>query len=431
MRRSVLLMSCLCALASGLVLLALAQDLTRPAIPATGAATDRADEVELVRRFYAAANAVLATGDADLLATTVAPDLDEHPARSGPLSGRDGLVRELLSMRDTFPGLILVVEDVRVAGADQILAHVHAEGTVSGTFMGRPVPASLVEWGPLEVWRVENGRLAERWVDPAATVLLPLGQATISVDLLGPERRRVTVIRLTAAPGATLAVDNGPAIRVFAVEAGTLTFDIGTRTSGPVVAARGFGVATPVMPAEAIAVAVGDLLATPPEADYTLTNTGTVPAVALVVVVSNLAGGGSPQSNSMAAASWEVAAMPEALGGAFPSPFGFAASVLASNVELTMPTQPVLAIGWTMLAPGAMLALPPGDEALLAVVDAGWIGLATDGNPATALAAGEWTVIPASAGSIWQDGGDAHAAVLVLTVGQEGTKASGSYAPRV
>src|SRR4029453_18043725 len=134
-------------------------------------------EVALVRRFYAAANAVLTTGDGFLLADTVAPDLVEQPARPGSATGRDGLVRALLSLRATFPGLTLVVDDLRAADGDQVLARVHAAGAGSGAFLGRPVPTSPARWGPLEVWRIADGRLAERWGDPNPVVLLQLGQA--------------------------------------------------------------------------------------------------------------------------------------------------------------------------------------------------------------------------------------------------------------
>jgi mannose-6-phosphate isomerase-like protein (cupin superfamily) len=424
MRRPVLLIVCLCALATGLVLLALAQDITGPAVPATRATTDGAAEVDLVRRFYAAANTVLATGDTALLAATVAPDLNEHPTRLGPVSGGDGLVRALLSLRATFPGLTLVVDDLRAAGGDQVLARVHAEGTRTGTFLGRPVPAFFGAWGPLEVWRIEDGRLVERWSYPESAILAPLGQVPISVDMLWPGRNRVTVTRMTAEPGATLAVANGQGLRAFAVESGTLTIEVGARTSGPVAAARASGGSTPVMPTESIAVAAGDLLATPPEADYTIANTGSIPAAAFVVVVSTVADGGSPHSDSSAAPTWSGSAMPEALGGAFRSPPGFAGHILASNVDLAMPTRPILALGWVMLAPGAILALQSGDSPLLAIVDEGVIDPATSGDPAKVLAAGEWTVLPASGGSTWQAGDDAPAAVLVLTVVDGGTMGS-------
>ena len=221
MRRPVLFVTCLClcSLATGLTLMALAQEVSRPPIPLIPVADDGGANVDIVRRLYAAAADVLTTGEAALLDATIASDLAEHPARPGAASGRDGFVGALLALRATYPDLTLVVDDVRAAGEDMVLARVHAEGAESGAFLDRPAPASVGQWGPLEVWRLANGQLVERWggLDPAA--LLPSGQAPVSVEALGPGRRRVTVTRMTVEPRATLPVANGQAIRVFTVEA--------------------------------------------------------------------------------------------------------------------------------------------------------------------------------------------------------------------
>ena len=163
----------------------------------------------------------------------------------------------------------------------------------------------------------------------------------------------------------------------------------------------------------------GDRVVTAPEADYTLANTGPIPVVVLVVVVSNVLGGEWPLNSSAAAASWTVAAMPEALGGALPSPHGISARVLASSVEVEMPAQPILAVGWMVLASGATLVLPAGDGTLIAAVDGGTVDLAaTGGAPVATLATGEWTVVPARVGSVWQARDEAPTAVLMLVVGQ-------------
>src|SRR3954465_8477965 len=102
MRRPVLFVTCLClcAFATGMTLVALAQEVTRPPIPLDDHPTgDAAANVDLVRRFYGAAEAVLATGEAAPLDAFVAPDLTEHPAQPGAASGRDGFVRALLALR--------------------------------------------------------------------------------------------------------------------------------------------------------------------------------------------------------------------------------------------------------------------------------------------------------------------------------------------
>jgi mannose-6-phosphate isomerase-like protein (cupin superfamily) len=240
----------------------------------------------------------------------------------------------------------------------------------------------------------------------------------------------VAVTRLTAAPGTRLPVANGPAARVFAVESGTLTAEVGARPGGSVAVTRGSAAPTAAAPGASVAVAAGDLLATAPGADYALANAGPAPAVALVVVVANVLSAGSPAGNAAAAASWAVAAMPEAVGGALPSPAGFGGRVVAADVEVAVPPGAFLGVGRADLAPGAVLALPPGEGALLAAVEAGRIAPPTAGGAtAGALAAGAWTQFPVGGGGSWRAGDDAPAALLVLAVGRDDTAAPGAGTP--
>ncbi len=423
MRRSApyLICICFCVLATGMTLTALAHEVVRSPYSMHDRSAETATaNVDRVRRFYAAAAAVLATGDGALLDAMVAPDLTEHPARPGAASGREGYVRALLALRATFPGLTLVVDDVRAAGADQVLARVHAEGTGSANFLGRPAPAFLGQWGPLEVWRLVDGQLVERWGGSDPAMLLPFGQASIAVDALGPGRRRVTVTRLIVEPGATLQVDNGQAIRLFAVDSGTLTVDVGTRSGGTIAVARGLALPVVNAPGASIAAVAGDRIVTAPEADYTLANEGPIPLATLVVVIFNTVDGEWPLNGAAAAASWSVASMPEALGGVLPPPAGFSARVLAPGVEVDMPAQPILALGWMFLGPGATLGLPAGDGTLLAAVDEGRVELTVaDGTPGETLSSGEWTLVLDGAGSVWQTGVATPATILMLTVAQE------------
>jgi hypothetical protein len=109
--------------------------------------------------------------------------------------------------------------------------------------------------------------------------------------------------------------------------------------------------------------------------------------------------------------------MPEAFGGVLPSPAGISAHVLAGDVEIELPEQPTLALGWMFLTPGATLALPAGDNTMVNAVVEGWAGLtATNGAGATLLASGDWMMVPAGVGTLWQAGDDSSASVLMLTV---------------
>lgn len=422
MRRSVPFVICIgfFALSTGLTLVALTQTVVRPSASVHNRSAETAiANVALVRHFYSAATMVLITGNATLLDAMLAADLTEHPARPGAASGRDGFVRALLALRATFPGLKLVVDDVRAAGEDQVLVRVHAEGDGVGVFLGRPAPASAGQWGPLEVWRLANGQLVERWSDSESTVRSPLGQVPVSIDALGPGRRTLTVTRMIVEPGATLPVDNGQAIRVFIVDDGVLTVDVATRPGGMVALAYGSAMPATARSDETFVASVGDRVVTAPEAGYTLTNAGRVPAIILVVIVSNMLEGEWPLNSAAAAASWTVAAMPDALGGALPSPSGISFRILAADVEVELPEQSMLALGWMFLASGATLALPAGDGAVVASVLEGRTDLTVDRVASEAsLASGEWTTVPAGVESLWQAGDESPVTLLMLTVGQ-------------
>lgn len=421
MRRSVPLVICVClfTLASGMTVIALAQDVNRPLIsgrdrPSETAATN----TELVRRLYAEVEAVLATGDAALLDPFVSPDLVEHPVRPGAAAGRDGFVHALLALRATFPGLTLVVDDVRAAGEDQVLARVHTTGAEYGAFLGGSVPASFGQLGPLEVWRIADGQLVERWGGLASAALLPLGQALVSVDALGPGHRRLTVTRVTVEPGATLPVDNGQAIRIFAIESGVLTVAVAERSREAVALAHGPGAVATSASATTFAAGLGDRVVTAPEAGYRLKNAGPSPVIMLVVIVSNTLEGDLSLNSSSAAASWTVAAMPEALGGVLPSPAGVSARVLAGGVEIDMPEESNLMLGWMFLSPGASFVLPAGDRSVVAAVVEGEADLASmGGGHAAHLESGEWMVIRADVEHLWQARANNPTAVVMLAVG--------------
>lgn len=421
MRRSVPLVICVClfTLASGMTVIALAQDVNRPLIsgrdrPSETAATN----TELVRRLYAEVEAVLATGDAALLDPFVSPDLVEHPVRPGAAAGRDEFVHALLALRATFPGLTLVVDDVRAAGEDQVLARVHTTGAEYGAFLGGSVPASFGQLGPLEVWRIADGQLVERWGGLASAALLPLGQALVSVDALGPGHRRLTVTRVTVEPGATLPVDNGQAIRIFAIESGVLTVAVAERSREAVALAHGPAAVATSASATTFAAGLGDRVVTAPEAGYRLKNAGPSPVIMLVVIVSNTLEGDLSLNSSSAAAAWTVAAMPEALGGVLPSPAGVSARVLAAGVEIDMPEESNLMLGWMFLSPGASFVLPAGDRSVVAAVVEGEADLASmSGGHAAHLESGEWMVIPADVEHLWQARANNPTAVLMLAVG--------------
>jgi predicted ester cyclase len=82
-------------------------------------------------------------------------------------SGRNppGLVAHIENARRLFaalPDLHLVVED-RIFGGEKIVARCLYTGTQRGRFLGVEPTGKEIKFGTIDIWRVENGKLAEHW----------------------------------------------------------------------------------------------------------------------------------------------------------------------------------------------------------------------------------------------------------------------------
>ncbi len=102
------------------------------------------------------------SGDLDAYAQLVAPDAVDHGLPPGFPAGPEG-ARTLLSMiRDTFPDFRMTTDDL-IAEGDKVVARLTCTGTHRGDFMGVPATGKQVSWGVIEILRVANGKVAERW----------------------------------------------------------------------------------------------------------------------------------------------------------------------------------------------------------------------------------------------------------------------------
>ncbi len=172
-----LVFACL-GVVTAFVLLGFAQSIdVADGVPAD---SENGASVALVQRFYEAANAVLETGDATHIDPYVAPDYLEHSGGSPDEEGREGLAQALLSRHVAFPGIRLVVDDVRVGG-DHVTARVRAELGGAGAFLGLSVPGVIGLWGPVDLLRIAGGLIVERWSgQPDVARFDPLWRAPVS-----------------------------------------------------------------------------------------------------------------------------------------------------------------------------------------------------------------------------------------------------------
>lgn len=112
---------------------------------------------DLVARFYAE---VINGKRLDALDELVTEDFTEHG--TPPTSGRDGFRGFLQGLAQGLPDIELYVDDWIVEG-ERVVARCRVSGTHRGEFLGYPPTGRRVDWNAIHIWRVREGRLAERW----------------------------------------------------------------------------------------------------------------------------------------------------------------------------------------------------------------------------------------------------------------------------
>ena len=114
----------------------------------------------LVREFEAHINA----HDLDAAIALLSPDFVDHTPGIGLPTGLEG-VRAFFTMQ--FVGL----PDNRrqsadlIAEGDRVVHRLNGQGTHLGMLLGMPPTGRRITWSCIDIWRVEDGRLAEHWVE--------------------------------------------------------------------------------------------------------------------------------------------------------------------------------------------------------------------------------------------------------------------------
>jgi steroid delta-isomerase-like uncharacterized protein len=121
-------------------------------------ATSTDENKALVRRFFAlgpsrgdlrAADELLASGFALHVPLSCSP-------------GVQGMNEVITACRAAFEHLDVTVEDM-VAEEDKVAARFTARGIHKGAFMGLPATGKSITMTGIEIFRIENGRIAELW----------------------------------------------------------------------------------------------------------------------------------------------------------------------------------------------------------------------------------------------------------------------------
>jgi predicted ester cyclase len=360
MRRALIPLAIVLALATGAVLAETRQVLVAPTGTVANARVEGA--TALVRRFYAAANDALATGDTAPLGSILADDFVDHAARPGTSPDRTGFLRALLSLRETAPGLRLTALDL-VAQGNRVAVRVGTQGGGGAAFLGIPVPAASL-WGATEVLRIDAGRVTERWGDTTGLGFFdPL--LSVAVPIEAPAGKAVTLERWTYAPGVGEAQATNLGFLVLLVETGELTAEVtpGANAARPVVGGKQgtAGVGRALAPGIAEVLAPGSALVVPQGNRVAVRNGGSVVAVVLAVVATVPA----PADRS-----------PEL---SIPVPTGPTHTVLAGGPTANLPVgEATVAIGRAAVGTGVALPAHRVGIAEFVAVEAGSLALRAD-----------------------------------------------------
>ncbi len=113
----------------------------------------------LVRRYY---SEVYNKGNMAAVDQLVAPGYVNHNAFPGEGGGVNGIKQTALALRTGFPDWHESLEDL-IAEGDKVACRVTAQGTHRGEFMGVAPKGTRVTVTGIDILRVANGRIQERW----------------------------------------------------------------------------------------------------------------------------------------------------------------------------------------------------------------------------------------------------------------------------
>ena len=117
---------------------------------------------EVARRAYRAISEGARSGDMSGLDEVIAPDIRDHNPEPGQGQGREGARAMFMELARAFPDLSVSIEEL-IAEGDKVVGRVRFQGTHSGDFQGMPATGKRVEMQVIDILRIENGKIVERW----------------------------------------------------------------------------------------------------------------------------------------------------------------------------------------------------------------------------------------------------------------------------
>ncbi len=336
-----------------------------------------ANAIALVQTFYGEVNRFLADGDASVLAPYLHPEFADHASYVDSSGTMDDYLDYLRSIRQVVPGLRMESLVISALG-DLVVVDVRTAENHKGEFTGFEFELEQGDSG-YEILRLERGVIAERWGSrtlpprfvPALQMSLP-----VSADSF----RELRVDRLELASEAQLTLEQrDPSVLI--VESGIIEYelqDMMELPTGPIAVVEQTAGSSNVLSVETASLEPGLPAVLPGGASIRLSNSGSIPAAALLITAKRqaiLPTGGVTDGQAIAATGVRVTLL------------------AASGVKgLPASNQIVLSLGMAMLPAGTSLPLHSVEAAEIFVVNAGQLATEyRDGMIDSRASTGEFT----------------------------------------
>jgi predicted ester cyclase len=116
----------------------------------------------IARRVYSTFNEAIRTKNMNLLDEIIAPNVIDHNPAPGQAPGIQGTKQVFTGFSMGFPDLEITVED-QIAEGDKVVSRLKARGTHKGEFQGIGPTGKQVTATSIDLVRIANGKIVERW----------------------------------------------------------------------------------------------------------------------------------------------------------------------------------------------------------------------------------------------------------------------------
>ncbi len=173
-----------------------------------------------VRLFYTAVNETISTGNASMLESALAEDIEVKGSVAAVAPDRSGLINFFKSMHITSPQFQLSIASMTATGSRAIV-EVTANGDDGGSFVGSQIHSSTI-WGEVDSFRVDQQKVSGFWSNSSSAVVLEASdQLPYLVDV--PHARVVTLEEVSIPAGITLRSGGEPTDRWIVPETASFT----------------------------------------------------------------------------------------------------------------------------------------------------------------------------------------------------------------